>query len=171
MTPLVAVDLDRTLVSIDSFRLLVRRHLNMSMAGLLARRTFRLVGRAGLAEGATRLLAPVLEDPAAAAAFAAELEEYLVPDVLDQVKAVAGARVVVLSASPEAYVAPFAARLGFDGLGSHHDGGKYFHCYGPRKLHLLRRRYPENDYEYELGLGDSPSDDVWLAAFKRSVRI
>lgn len=170
MTPLVAVDLDQTLITIDSFRLFVRRHLDVPLAALLAARALRLLDRASFAERATRRLAPFLADRPVVEAFAAELERYVSADVLARVKAAEpAAKVVVLSASPQEYVGPFAARLGFEGVGSHREGPRYVHCYGARKLEVLRSRYPEDRYSYDLALADRPSDRTLLAAFKQSV--
>jgi phosphoserine phosphatase len=172
MIPLNAVDLDGTLLRADSFRVLVRRHLDVRLAALVGARLLGGIDRAGFAAAASRHLAPILADEAVMQRFAVEMETHVDPDVLAMARARGGggAVTVVLSASPEEYVIPLAQRLGFEGVGSRWREGRYLHCYGERKRAVLRERFPPERYRYELAIADSRSDEPLLALFSEAVR-
>ncbi len=172
MIPLNAVDLDGTLLRTDSFRALVVRHLDPRLVALAGARLLRGLDRESFAAAVTGHLAPVLADVALMERFARELESRLDPEVLALVRARAGegAVTVVLSASPEEYVAPLAHRLGFEGAGSRWRDGRYLHCHGERKRAVLLERFPPGLYRYQFAIADSRFDEPLLALFAESVR-
>ena len=171
MRPLVAVDVDGTLLKVDSFRRLVEREMDATLALIAALRLCRLLSREGFAERVMRHLAKHLADTAAMEAWAQSLAGEMDPGVLEIARRAAGADgvIVLLSASPEAYVGPLAARLGLTGIGSRFVGGAFVHCHGACKLRELEARYPRAEYDYALAIADHPSDAPLLAAFRESV--
>jgi phosphoserine phosphatase len=172
MKRLSAIDLDGTLIAIDSLRALFLRHLDTGLVLLALRRLLGLLDRAAFAAGVSRRLERVLADDEQMRRFVSELEADLDPVVLEMARARAagGAVTVVVSASPEEYVSRLAARLGFLGIGSHWSGGRYVHCHGERKLELLRRRFPPAEYLYDFAISDNRSDAAMLGAFREAIR-
>ncbi len=172
MIPLNAFDLDGTLLAGDSFRTLLRRHLDLHLAGLAGARLLGALDRAAFAAAASRHLAPVLGDAAAMEGFAGELVAALDPAMLALARERArdGTVTVVLSASPEEYVIPLAQRLGFVGVGSGWRDGRYVHCHGEAKRAALVSRYPPDRHRYQLAVADSASDESLLGLFAEAIR-
>jgi phosphoserine phosphatase len=172
MIPVNVFDLDGTLLAQDSFRTLLRRHLDLRLAALAGARLLRALDRAAFAAAASRHLAPVLGDAPAMERFADELAAALDPDVLALARrrAQEGTVTVVLSSSPEEYVVPLARRLGFDGVGSGWREGRYFHCHGQGKRAVLLDRYPPGSHRYQLAVADSASDEPLLGLFAEAIR-
>jgi phosphoserine phosphatase len=170
VVPLVAVDVDRTLLKIDSFRELVLARLDLTLVGLLALRALRLLSRESFAERVTRHLQGFLEDAPAVDRFVDRLFAEIDPAVLEMAHRAAGPSgvIVLVSASPEAYVSRLAARLGAFAVGSRFADGVFQHCYGERKLPALEARFARARYDYVLAVADDPSDSLLLAAFRES---
>jgi phosphoserine phosphatase len=171
MKRLVALDVDRTLLRVDSFRRLVLARLDATLVLLLGLRAARVLSREAFAERVVRHLRGFFEDAAAVEAFVDRLFPDVDPVVLEMGHRAAGADgvIVLVSASPEPYVARLAARLGAAAVGSRFVDGRFEHCHGARKLESLQARYPRSAYEYVLAVADDPSDAPLLAAFAESV--
>ncbi len=169
--PLAVFDLDRTLIRIDSFRLLVRRHLDVQLALLALRRGLGLLSGDAFALRVMLRLAPHLDDAPAMARYAAEMLDHLDPAVLAlaREKQEGGHHVLVLSASPEAYVAPLAARLGFPGIGTRLRDGAITRCHGAGKGDVLRATFPRDCWDWAFAISDSPSDLPWMREFREHV--
>jgi len=172
MIPVNAFDLDGTLLAGDSFRTLLRRHLDLRLVALAAGRLAGALGREAFAAAASRRLARVLDDAGAMDAYAAELEVAIDPEVLAlaRARATRDTVTIVLSSSPEQYVIPLARRLGFEGAGSGWRDGQYVHCHGERKRAVLLALYPPDRHRYQLAVADSPSDEPLLGMFAEAVR-
>ena len=129
------------------------------------------MSRESFAAGVTRHLQAFFADAAAVEAFVDRLLPEVVPTVLEMAHRAAGRDgvIVLVSASPEAYVVRLAARLGAAGVGSRFVDGRFEHCYGARKLEALHARYPRVTHDYVLAVADDPSDAPLLAAFSESV--
>ena len=161
--PLAIFDLDDTLVRGDSFRMLImeqlpRRPRLLLHAGL---RALRLTDRARFAEAAHRALLPLLRDSAFIEEMVGRLRERVQEPVLERVheRRRRGEMVVLISASPNEYVAPFARAMGFDaGHGSGWRNGHYVHLHGAGKLRHARDVYPPSHYEWRYAISDSESD-------------
>lgn len=172
MIPVNVFDLDGTLLPSDSFRTLLRRHLDFGLVVLAATRLAGLVDRGTFAARASRQIARVLDDPGAMDAYAAELEAALDAEVLALARrrAASGTVTVVLSSSPEEYVIPLARRLGFEGVGSGWRHGIYWHCYGERKRADILSLYPPDRHSYQLAVADSSADEPLLEIFAEAIR-
>jgi HAD superfamily phosphoserine phosphatase-like hydrolase len=168
---LAVFDLDRTLIRVDSFRLLVQRRLDLKLGVLTMRRALGLLPGDDFALRVMHRLAPHLADTAAMAAYAEEMLQHLDPAVLALArdKRSAGHHVLVLSASPEAYVAPLAARLGFPGIGTRLEGDRITRCYGPGKGEVLRAAFPRQRWDWAFAISDSPTDLPWMREFREHV--
>jgi phosphoserine phosphatase len=175
MRDLCVFDLDGTLIAYDSFGRIVRRNLvtdPLLLAAGLARKT-GLLSRAGFARMAHRRLISSL-DGAALQVIADEAVGDVIPARLRLAEdwRAKGAHVVLMSASPNEYVARIGAALGFDAAhGSVFQGADYLHLYGEAKLDFLGRHYPADAWRRAFAISDSDSDLALLAAFAQSVRV
>lgn len=169
MRYLNVLDLDGTLLPYDSFRLLLRRNLNARIAVIAALRRTKLLSRRRAAELFVHAIAPLLEDERRMRTFLDDLVADVRVDVLSRVKTHTDQNTtnLLLSSSPEQYVAPLAAQLGFVGAGSRSAYGAFFHCFGPNKLVFLAERFPRSLYEYRFAVSDHPSDLPLLRCFQR----
>jgi len=168
--PLAAVDVDHTLLKVDSFRRLVLSRLDPGLAVLLALRGARALSREAFAERVVRRLRPFLDDAPAVERFVDGLFPEIQPAVLEMAHRAAGAHgvIVLVSASPEAYVARLAARLGAHAIGSRFVDGVFQHCYGARKKTMLEERFPRARHDYALAVADDVSDTELMASFRES---
>ena len=77
-----------------------------------------------------------------------------------------GDRVIVISASPENWILPWAQRYGFEVIGTKLETvdnkltGKFFgkNCYGPEKVNRLKQYLDLEDYVTIFAYGDSKGD-------------
>ena len=168
---LAIFDLDGTLIRSDSFRTLVVqnfvRHPNLIVAAAL--RAAHMMNRKRFAEICHAGISERLSDVSYLTGILDRLER----DVSAEVAAIlrrhldASERVVLISASPNQYVAPFAERMGFSaGYGSDWRNGKYNHLYGEAKLEFVTNLFPKSDFDWCFGISDSQSDRALLEACK-----
>jgi phosphoserine phosphatase len=155
------IDLDGTLITDDSLRLLAMQRMTHPMVALqVALRAMKLTDEAALHRYFFRRPLP----PDQAEMFCQSLVALVNPQVLALIREHNSAQTLLLSASPDWYVKPFAAALGMLGAGSHDTAeGEFLYCKGAGKLALLAAKFPVSDYDYHLGIGDSEADKIWLA--------
>jgi phosphatidylglycerophosphatase C len=188
-SPLVAFDFDGTLTVRDSFTAFLRwRARGPDVArGLIALAPAAVAylvrrDRGGLKSAAIRaylrgMTQTQLEREArafAAAAFASLMR----PDALEAWRRhrAEGAQLVIVTASPEAIVAPFAERLGADALigsrlaltadGRIGDGLAGPNCRGAEKVARLKARFGD-DVRLAVAYGDTAGDREMLALAQR----
>ncbi len=159
---LTIVDLDHTLLTMDSMRLLTLRHLRTPRVLLFViLRVLRLIPRHQLNEHFVRHFSRYFPNDTAVNDFCDELIRHIDPLIMERIRQ-ENAAALILSASPENYVTALAARLGMQGAGSHvGEDGRFFYCSGENKASYLRRFFP--DHHYGLGIGDSADDIAWLS--------
>jgi len=171
MKSLNVVDLDKTLIAIDSFRYLVFKEIDFPLLILIILRALKIISRYKFAQEASEKLKKVLSNEKEIE----ELVRYLISkinnEVLEKVRcrSTGDAVTVIVSASPEEYVKKIANRFGFLGMGSYWEGGRYFHCYGPNKIEYLEKKFPKKDYIYNFVISDSKEDISLLSLFKTGV--
>lgn len=176
MKRIAVFDLDGTLIADDSLKRLVLASLAREprLLAAVAGRAARLASRAGFAERAHRLLAPLLARKDVLEDQLAWIESRLVAERMAEMRRrrAEGAVAILVSASPEDYVVPLGARLGFDAaMGSAFEEGFYRHLYGPAKAQALESRFPKRDWRWEFAIADSPSDEVLLQSFETAQRV
>ncbi len=167
MKLLNVVDLDKTLINIDSFRYLVFKKMNFHLFFLTVLRVFKLISRYRFARGATEILKDVLSDESQIGQIVEHLKSKINRDVLQKIQqhSANDSVTVVLSSSPREYVVRFAQEYGFLGAGSCWEGDKYFHCYGENKIKRLSVDYPPTEYKYNFAVSDDESDINLLKMF------
>ena len=173
MKLLNVIDLDRTLLTIDSFRYVVLRNLNLYLGVIIVLRLLKIISRAKFAEKASVRICRILFDEKKLDDFIQDLLGKINTDVLKKIQQLntADAVIVIVSASPQCYVEKFAERLGFVGLSSHWRGKIFFYCYGENKVKLLEENYPPSEYKYNFAISDSDDDINLLNLFETAFLI
>ena len=168
MRSLNVIDLDGTLIGYDSFRLLVYEYLRPSLVVTALLRRLGVLTRRAAAARLMMGLRAVLADQVLMRAYALRVKADVRQDLLERVRLHTDADTtnLLLSASPHAYVAPLAESLGFEGVGSRWQTGRFFHCYGRNKLCFVRGRFPQQEYEYRYAVSDRSADLALLRCFE-----
>ena len=173
MKDLAVFDLDGTMIPGDSFADLVRtkvlRHPRLMV--LAAARRLGAIDRLQFAASAHKTLMRSLANTEFVDQFAQGLAKTVDHERLAQLRAFRdnGTFTLLLSASPNEYVAPLGASLGFDAaVGSHFTPTGYRHLWGARKRLYLDEHFPTHDFQRLYAIGDSDSDDSLLAAFEKA---
>jgi phosphoserine phosphatase len=168
MKSLNVIDLDKTLISVDSFREFILKHMGCKTFFWVLLRLFQVVGRQKFAQSIMLVLQEHLDNEKETDEFVRFLHEKIDDDVLVIIKEYSDENTltVLLSSSPQQYVEKFAKLLGFSGLGSYWRKSEFFHCYGGNKIKLLEENYPRTEYNYNFAISDSESDTELLKMFK-----
>lgn len=78
---------------------------------------------------------------------------------------------VLVSASPDFYVQIIIDRLNWKGRGSFiNSKGSINHLFGKNKILWVKENYPESEYDYNMSISDSSSDDELLKLFKKEIK-
>lgn len=166
MNDLSVFDLDKTLIRCESIQYLMLRHPKMGLLPLIACRLIGGINAADFAAGISNLYAREFSDSAWVERFCSALLKYMDPNIQNLLQSASGTKILV-SASPQAYVGPLAARLGMVGHGSDFDAhGRFFHYKGEGKLAVLTQLYPQDRFTWHMAVSDAKSDISLLKCFK-----
>jgi HAD superfamily phosphoserine phosphatase-like hydrolase len=169
MTNLIVFDLDKTLLSIDSFSLLARENFNKSIFFIAGMRKLKLLNRHQCAKSLHRYLLPVLQNQTIIQDFAERLvRTHLNEKVRKRLKtelAAPGNETIIISASPHEYVSIVGENLGCRAFGSKFFEDKYLHLYGAKKVDFVKNEFPQNAFRYKYAVSDSESDLPLLRLF------
>ncbi|MBN9343102.1 MAG: hypothetical protein BGO76_01875 [Caedibacter sp. 38-128] len=168
------IDLDETLIKLDSLRYLILKwqpRLELIFFAIL--RILKLKTRAEFCQKIIFLYQDFLHDHKQVDNFVKMLLLHLNKDILDIVHHHTDETTenIIISASPHQYVEVFANNLSMRGYGSKIIGQNIFHCYGEQKINFLIKNYPQENYDYNLALSDSSSDILLLKLFKYSYMV
>lgn len=165
------VDLDKTLIPFDSFRVLVMREmsrLNFQVIFIVLMRTTRILNQY---QFKSRLIKSIEKKRGISYFdnFAKELFQEIDQDVLKLVMNATDPNTsnILISASPDFYVAALIKLLEWEGTGSYFDQfDNFHHLYGKGKIEYVLKKYPPQIYDYHLSVSDSSTDDELLNLFK-----
>jgi len=170
---IVVVDLDKTLLVVDSFDLLLSFQLKkrtVKVALLRILRKFRLISLAQLKELSGKYIYDNLTEEEKIS-FTMSLNNYINKRILDKINTEYGksCRIIIISASLNEYVKPFAESIGWEGFGSSKDNstGQFIHLHGKGKSDFLLKYFPPDIYNYQYSISDSQSDLPLLKLFKK----
>jgi phosphoserine phosphatase len=170
---IVVVDLDKTLLIIDSFNLflsvqLKKRPLKTALLRIL--RKLRLISLSKLKELSGKYIYDKLPEEEKKS-FIKSLNNYINKKILNKINSEYGksCRIIIISASPDEYVKVFAASIGWEGFGSYTDNStsRFIHLHGKGKSDFLLKYFPADKYTYEYSISDSQSDLPLLKLFKK----
>ncbi|VBB44597.1 hypothetical protein TRIP_D260011 [uncultured Paludibacter sp.] len=168
---IIVVDLDKTLIDFDSFRILTLRNIyKFRVLYLLLLRKLRIISSFKFKKQIMTYLIN-RNGKEYFNQFADELTEKININILGKITNIKSTNdlIVVLSASPQLYVSIIAKNMGWIGYGSTFSGidenNQDRHLYGNEKLNFLLNNYPLNLYKYKYGISDSFSDLKMLSYF------
>lgn len=170
-----AIDLDKTLIDYDSFRVLCLKQVRALRFFPTLWVILRLLRLLSL-EGFKRKMQSWVEShvpPTALKAFSDELYADLNTKVTALIDEHSEAETlnVLISASPNDYVKELVEKLGWEGSGSYFDkNGNYHHLYGIQKTAWLLANYPKDKYQYNMAISDSETDRPLLDLFKTPIK-
>jgi phosphoserine phosphatase len=171
--PLVVLDLDGTLVPYDSLRrycfCLLRTSARWEVLNALLRRAIKLDSAVDLLDRLDKAVRSLHGVQAFHQRFAENLRCDMLPDVLSFVRGAVtlDARVVLCSASPEAYVLPLSKAMNWECVASgRRADGKMVRVHGVKKLEHVLRAFPPQLYSYDVALADAVSDIPLLIQFE-----
>jgi len=167
------IDLDKTLIPYDSFRLLVLQELkkgNIYFTGVTLLRIFRLFSSRRYKEKVSQYFQKkyskeVFEN------FANKLYNDIDNEVLQLINTHTHTHTIniLLSASPHFFVKDLIEKLNWQGSGSFSEANVFVHLYKKEKINWLARNYSPKEYNYNFAISDSSSDGELLALFRKSI--
>lgn len=169
------IDLDKTLIPYDSFRLFIKNEIVKLDLTVFFYTTLRILRIISLEKYKERLI--IYLDKKYNAFYFNEFALKIFNDIDLKVLRIIQKRTdehtynILISASPNLYVKKLIEKLEWDGSGSYLDeSGKFIHLHGKGKLNWLDTKYKNNKYMYNFAISDSPTDDNLLALFKRKLK-
>lgn len=171
MKYLNVIDLDKTLITIDSFRYMVLKKMDFILLMLVFLRTLKIISRYKFTRAASKRLKKTLSNEKNLEKLTQHLITKVNKAVLERLRqqSTGDTVTVILSASPQEYVTKFAEHFGFLGMGSRWEGEKFFHCYGANKKTYIEANFPKEDYIYNFAISDSKADNELLSLFKTGI--
>lgn len=170
---IVVVDLDNTILKVDSFNLFLTIQLKKSFMKVIffrILRKMRIINSSNFKYYVVRYIYNSLSNTEKEK-FIVQLSIYLNKDLLNEINSQykSNCQIFLLSASPDEYVKPFANKLGWKGFGSYYDhySGKYFHLHSKGKLEFILERFPKNRFNYVYAISDSETDLDLLKQFQK----
>ncbi len=170
---IVVVDLDNTLLFIDSFNLFlaVQSEKNFLKIGLLRiLRKIRILSSAKFKELVSNYVYNFLSEEEKLS-FIHSLGSHINRELFNSIndKYRNDCRILIISASFNQYVKPFAENLGWQGFGSYRDSstGRFMHLHGDGKINFLEKFFPPETFTYKYAISDSLSDLSLLKKFEK----
>lgn len=163
------IDLDKTLLTIDSLRQLLLYKLSCKMLKSIFLRATHLISRSEFCANIVNNLDSVyFRDEFDLDNFLNLLMKHLDHKILELIKIHSDPLTenIILSASPDYYVSKLSEKLRMKGFGSKYEKEIFFHCYADNKILLLEELYPKNEFQYHMAISDSPSDINLLRNFQ-----
>lgn len=166
------IDLDKTLIAYDSFRLLIKKELmkfNIYIAGLTLLRVARFITMFSYKDKITIHLKKKHE-----AVYFKNFADKLFKDINKEVLNLVIKETevdtinILISASPNLFVKYIIEKLNWEGTGSYFDQeNNFIHLYNKNKINWLKSNYNEAQYNYNFAISDSSSDDELLSLFNK----
>lgn len=170
------IDLDKTLIPYDSFRLLVKTELykfDVYVASLVMFRKLKLIPNRKFKSKLVVHLTSKYEDDYFKK-FAKKIYNDIDLKIINLVQEETDDFTVnvLLSASPNIFVRHLVKQLGWAGSGSYVDSyGKFIHLYGKEKIIWLGKTYQRDKYYYNFATSDSFSDYELLSLFNKNHKV
>ena len=167
------IDLDKTLLPYDSFRVLVKKEiksLNIFVGLVTLLRILRLIGPFQYKEMISKHLKKKKSEE-----YFISFANSLIPDFDKRLISIIDSKTdsnttnVLLSASPHLYVRYLIKKLAWKGTGSYfNDDNKFIPIFGDKKISWLKKNFSDKSYLYNYSVSDSKSDLKLLKLFTES---
>lgn len=168
------IDLDKTLIPYDSFRVLIKKDLykfDLFVVLFTFLRVFRLISMKNYKKHLIKHLQKK-HKTIYFKKFAKKLNKDIDKDVLSLVYKETDDKTIniLLSASPDIFVKYLIEKLNWKGKGSYFDEKeKFAHLYGKEKINWLQKNYSNKIYNYNFAISDSASDEELLSFFDKNI--
>jgi len=169
------IDLDKTLIPYDSFRVLVMdriKRLNVNVIFWTFLRVIRFDNQYSFKCKVTAFMEKRMSEEQIGK-FVSVLLKDIDRRVMNEITTYGDEDQIniLLSASPDFYVSRMIKELGWRGQGSYFDSERnFYHLYGEQKISWLIERFPPQQYNYNLAISDSSTDDELLNMFKNKIK-
>ena len=168
------IDLDKTLINYDTFRLLVLKEIRKGDGIVIYAVIMRLLKVYSSLKFKRRIQKYLVHKypPSFFANYAKQVYKKLDKEVMEIVKHHSDTETIniLLSASPNEYVRPLCELLNWKGTGSYFDAKNNFnHMHGIQKINWLKFFFPESNYIYHFAISDSHSDDELMGLFEEKM--
>lgn len=168
------IDLDKTLIPYDSFRVLVKKDLSkfdLFVVWFTFLRVFRLISMKKYKKHLIKYLQKKHKTEYFKR-FAEKLNNDIDKDVLNLIYKETDDKTIniLLSASPNFFVKHLIEKLNWKGKGSYFDEEENFiHLYGKEKINWFQNNYSNKIYNYNFAISDSDSDEELLSFFDNHI--
>jgi len=166
------IDLDKTLIPYDSFRVLIIREIkkiDVFLIGITVSRLLKFIASEQYKKRVSQYLQKKYSDEFFKK-FANELFNDIDKKVLQLIQSHTQKDTlnILLSASPNFFVKHLIKKLEWSGSGSYNSDGTFVHLYSSNKIQYLFHNYNSKDYDYNFAISDSSSDDELLSLFREN---
>ena len=169
------IDLDKTLIPYDTFRLLVKQKIvdfDLYIIKLTILRVFRFLSSEKYKNRIIWYFDLRYNDE-----YFINFTNRILRDIDNKVLELIknetenGTINILLSASPDFFVKHVIFKLGWVGKGSYfEENGNFIHIYGKNKINWLLTHYSSINFVYNFAISDSSSDDDLLLLFKKNIK-
>jgi hypothetical protein len=177
MRKLNVIDLDKTLISYDSFLKLYLIYLKkpncfflLFIIGVL--RKLKIISGFKFARLVYQKISSQSNYEYLCKRLAIKIIHDVNADILEMIKSHSDNDTINLlcSASPVEYVQLVAKKFDWLYVGSNIDAeGNFHHMYGENKLKFIKENFPETNYYYNFAISDSQSDSQLLSIFANKI--
>lgn len=169
MKKLAVIDLDKTLLTIDSAFYFLLKYKQWGLLLYGAFRKLRLVPREKFTEVLTRKAEMLLKQNVKEfVKFLNTRVNQVISKEINMLKE-KGVEVIIVSGAPDVYVREFGKLYGINAFGSNFKNGYFEYLYGQNKLNFVKENFP--DYEYFYTVSDSESDRPLFNSFEESFKL
>lgn len=169
------IDLDKTLIPYDSFRLLIKNEIIKFNLTVFLYTILRVIRVISLEKFKKKIIAHL--DKKHSTLFFNDFAVKIFNDIdlkvlkIIQMNTDEQTYNILISASPNLYVEKLIEKLEWIGSGSYIDkSGKFIHLHGKGKINWLDDNYINKKYMYNFAISDSSTDDQLLSIFKRKLK-
>ena len=169
---LIVVDLDHTLIGVDSFNLYMKKKIKQGSIPALFLKTIRVLRLVSLSTYKKLSTSWMVKKDPSLETHIAGLKKTLNDALLSKIKTDYPSgenKIIIMSASPHNYVKPLGEQLLLEAHGSHfNEAGEWVHLHGQGKISFLKQVFPEIKFTYKYAISDSPTDSGFLSLFEQS---
>ena len=171
MKEINVIDLDKTLIPYDSFRLFVIgriKSIDVKIMFLTLLRKLRFLSASKYKEKII-LTTNLTDNSKEVDKIVSMILKSINKDILELIENNSNNETfnISCSASPDIYVKIIAEHFGWKGFGSYIEQENFYHMWGEKKLKFIYNNYPPNEYIYNFAISDSESDLQLLKQFKK----
>lgn len=169
------IDLDKTLIPYDSFRILIKKEIFKLNLVILFYSIYRFFGWYSGELYKQKVLSVLIRKYTDSyyKEFALKLYNDIDVRVVHKIQLETKENTlnVLVSASPNLYVKHLIDKLGWMGSGSYfNDKSNFIHLHGKGKIFWLEENFNKKIFDYNMAISDSSTDNNLLTLFNRGIK-